>query len=159
MASRPEASPFFSLIPAHPAALRCLENPQNAGFVYTPTGTDRPAFKVSLQNMSKIDGCIISFGRGWGADIRISGTRTSQKQCIFILHETTGEIIFRDCSYYGSSTLINQANDGANPLGGDPGQVVVRPKDDVIIGMGGLHGDLLKFEIAWPPTKDEVIKE
>lgn len=85
----------------------------------------------------------------------MSGSRISGMQCQFILNETTHEIILRDRSAY-QSTLLTNGLSSKQLLRGVPRQRVIRRPDNLTIGMGGVNGDLVKFDLAWAPLDDEA---
>lgn len=96
-------------------------------------------------------------------DIHVDEGTISRNQCAFELVRETGVIMFYDRSHAQSSQVFD---DPMNPRaavpfehGRVPRRVVVRPGLNTIIGMGGVHRNLVQFRIHWACQPEDVAKK
>lgn len=156
----PHPNAFFSLQPLKDKACRVVMDRDNRRHVSTlPDGT--LVLDVGrVRSDAKDDVTLATIARN--GDIHVDEGTISRNQCAFELVRETGVIMFYDRSHAKSSQVFD---DPMNPRaavpfehGRVPRRVVVRPGLNTIIGMGGVHRNLVKFRILWACQPEEVAK-
>lgn len=157
----PHPNAFFSLEPLNEKAYRVFKDRDNRRHVSTlPNGT--PVLDVGhVRSDAKDDVTLATISRN--GDIHVDEPTISRNQCAFELVRETGVVMFYDRSHAQSSQVFAGPGKGEDLVpfehGRCPRRVVVRPGLNTIIGMGGVHRNLVQFRIHWACQPEDVAKK
>ena len=153
--ARPSPHPLalFSLVPLNKRAEAVPEHPSNRHRVSRLVGNVGLGLDIGhIRSRYGDQATLATLGRD--GDVILEGASISKVQCSFEMDLGSTVVMFYDksrgqtCQVYG---------EGAFPFAHDrPRRVVVGPKINTIIGIGGLARDLLRFELQWHCEEDEV---
>lgn len=147
---------LFWLTPKNDNAVACLQLPAVRGYVETMPGPyGQEGLVVSTEIESTTQGCLLTFGRQ--GDIELSGHDISGIHIQILLHHRTAEILIRDKSTNRNTSVRSPSNaDDLKFSTTGTRQVVIRPTDNVVIGLGGEHGDMYEFQVVWPDRGNDI---
>jgi hypothetical protein len=94
-------------------------------------------------------------GRDGGSDIVMEGSSIAKSQCSFEIDPFTGIVMFCDRSF-GQTSQVYGENATPFEINRHPRSVVVHPKLNTIIGMGGEKRNLFLFRLVWHCSGDET---
>jgi len=157
------APPILSEFPDHIFALQGLnhlareiilsyENRRLLGMLKS----GEPALAVGRHTWDEQKKTLATVGKK-NCNITISGRRStiSRLHCTFSFHPESGEILFQDVSAANSTSVssVRSRKYSIDPLR-ERRQVVLHPKFNNIISIGGEHSDLFVFMLVWNDKVD-----
>ena len=145
----PHPLALFSLFPITDPAKAVVQHPCNKHLVSQLENE----IVLDIGHTRSISGdhaTLATLGRH--GDITIEGRNISRIQCSFEIDNETKVVMFYDRSHSQTCQVFGE---GATPfVYGRPRKVVVQPKLNTIIGIGGVYRDLIQFELVWHTNID-----
>ncbi|KAK4107119.1 kinase-like protein [Canariomyces notabilis] len=149
----PHPLALFSLTPLNKRAEQVVEDPCNKHLVSTLEGGASALDVGQVRPASADDATLATLGRC--GDIFVEGASISKIQCSFEIDRETGIVMFYDRSHGQTSQVYGE--NAVQFEHGRPRKVVVQQDLNTIIGMGGVGRNLVRFQLRWHYTPDEVM--
>ncbi|KAH7134620.1 kinase-like domain-containing protein [Dactylonectria estremocensis] len=140
--SIPHAHPLslFCLKPLNARALEVANDPNNI-HILSKHDPDKPCLEIGHVR-SKVGNTTTLATLGRDGDVSVQGSSISKVQCSFEIESDTGLVVWG-----GNAAPFERER---------PRKVVVLPDLNTIIGMGGVGGALVQFELHWHVETGEV---
>ncbi|KAK2785918.1 hypothetical protein FQN52_008185 [Onygenales sp. PD_12] len=155
MSPRPHPHPLalFSLLPLNERANAVVADPSNAHLVSKLK--DESVLDIGLHIRSKSPNTLATLGRG-DVDVYVAGSTLAKIQCSFEIDQGTNTVMLYDRSHSQTTQVFG---DDAIPFEhGRTRKIVVHPKLNSIIGMGGAARNLVLFKLQWHHNLPTVIE-
>lgn len=153
---RPNIKALFSLIPLNRKAEEAVEDGNNNHLVSISSKSNVPSFDIGFHiNSQSSFNTLTTLGRD-NCDIYLQSNSIARTHCSFEIDDlNTGIIMFYDRSHK-HNTQISGEEGRPFEKGRSPRKVLVYPGFNDMISMGGINGDLVKFQLEWILNEGQI---
>ena len=154
----PHKDALFSLIPMNKKAQNVVDAEDNEHLV-SSSRKGHKSFDIGFHlNSQYSTNTLVTLGRD-NCDILLKPTSISKLQCSFEIDDLdTGIVMLYDRSHTHKTQVSSEKRSAAYPFeaGRSPRKVLVHPRCNNTISMGGIKGDLIQFRLEWILNEDQI---
>ena len=153
---RPNIQALFSLIPLNQKADEAVQDANNSHLVSISSKSNVPSFDIGFHiNSQSSFNTLTTLGRD-NCDIYLRSNSIARTHCSFEIDDlNTGIVMFYDRSHK-HNTQISGEEGRPFENGRSPRKVLVYPGFNDIVSMGGINGDLVKFQLEWILNESQI---
>ena len=153
---RPNTRALFSLIPKNDKAKTVVKDEDNDHLVSYSLKKNVESFDIGFHiNSQSSTNTLATLGRD-DCDISFRPPSVARTQCSFEIDDlNSGIVMFYDRSHK-HNTRVSGKHSKTFESGRSPRKVLVYPRFNERISIGGINGDLFQFEIEWIVSEHEI---
>ena len=143
---RPNIKALFSLVPLNRKADEAVDDENNSHLVSISSKTNVRSFDIGFHiNSQSSFNTLTTLGRD-NCDIYLRSTTIARTHCSFEIDDlNTGIVMFYDRSHKQNTQVSGEQDGRPFEKGRSPRKVLVYPKFNDTISIGGINGDLVQF--------------